>query len=165
MLGRQEYRHVDNVVFGEPNFTELEGEYDYWLPNFDFNIELFENFIARASYSKTIGRPGWGDIQGGQTIDAGVRVDGGTGRQGDPGLLPLESTNYDISFEYYYGEGSYISLGYFLKDVENYVGISFIDGTPFNLPHPGQGEWVEEAMAAGAMSAQDIRQYIFSTYS
>lgn len=153
-----------NIVFGDPDFTQLEGSYDYILPNLDFNIEVADDMIVRASYSETIGRPGWGDIQGGQTLSQLVRIDGGTGQQGDPGLLPLESKNYDASFEWYYSEGSYFSVGYFFKDVKNYVGITQITGTPFELPHPGLGEWAAEAMAAGNTSPQDIRQYIFQTY-
>ena len=155
-----------SVVFGDPDFTELDGKYDYILPNIDFNIELFENFIGRASFSQSIGRPGWGDIQGGQTLNQLVRIDAGTGSQGDPGLLPLESNNYDISFEWYYGAGSYLSAGYFFKDVSNYVGVTQIQGTPFDLPHPGQGAWYDEANAAtgGSNDLSLIRQYIFETY-
>ncbi|MEE4219227.1 MAG: TonB-dependent receptor [Xanthomonadales bacterium] len=153
-----------NIVFGDPDFTQLDGKYDYILPNLDFSLEVMDGVIVRGSYSETIGRPGWGDIQGGQTLNSLVRVDGGSGQQGDPGLLPLESKNYDLSFEWYYGNGSYASVGYFFKDVSNYVGITQITDTPFSLPHPGQGDWVAEAMAAGNSSAQDIRQYIFSTY-
>jgi len=155
-----------SIVFGEPDFTQLEGKYDYVLPNIDFNIELVENVIARASFSQSIGRPGWGDIQGGQTLNQLVRIDAGTGSQGDPGLLPLESNNYDISFEWYYGAGSYLSAGYFFKDVDNYVGVTQIQGTPFDLPHPGQGAWFAEADAAtgGTGDLSAIRQYIFETY-
>ena len=91
-----------NVVFADPDFTELKGDYDYWLPNFDFNVEVVENVILRTSYSHTIGRPSWGDIQGGQTLNTSFAIDGGTGNQGDPGLLPLESKNIDFSAEWYY---------------------------------------------------------------
>jgi TonB-dependent receptor len=155
------------ITYGEADFTTLEGNYDYWLPNLDFNVEFVENMIFRASYSKTIGRPGWGNIQGGQTLDRILRRDFGTAQQGDPGLLPLESKNYDLSYEWYYGEGSYFSVGYFFKDVSNYVGITEIVGTPFNLPHPGQGAWYDEANAAtgGNNDQVLIRQYIFETYA
>lgn len=153
------------VTQAEPDFTNLKGDYSYWLPNFDFNIEVVEGVILRASYSRTIGRPGWGDIQGGQTLNTLARIDGGTGQQGDPGLLPLESKNIDFSAEWYYGEGSYLSVGYFHKDVKNYVGTVQITGTPFNLPHPAQGAWYDEAVAAtGGTDPQAIRQYIFDTY-
>lgn len=155
-----------SIVFTDPDFTKLTGDYDYVLPNLDFNIEVLEDVIVRASYSQSIGRPGWGDIQGGQTLSQLVRIDAGTGSQGDPGLLPLESDNFDISFEWYYGAGSYVSAGYFLKDVSNYVGVTQIQGTPFNLPHPGQGAWFDEANAAtgGEGDLAAIRQYIFETY-
>ena len=63
-------------------------------------------------------------------------------------MKPLESQNYDFSFEWYYGEGSYFSVGYFLKDVKNYVGVTTIEDTPFDLPHPAQGSWYGEANAA-----------------
>ncbi|MDH3788927.1 MAG: TonB-dependent receptor [Xanthomonadales bacterium] len=154
-----------NVLFADPDFTELKGDYDYFLPNFDFNIEFIDNLIGRASYSHTIGRPGWGDIQGGQTLSSLIRIDGGTGQQGDPGLKPLESKNIDLSLEWYYGTGSYLSAGYFRKKVDNYVGVTQITSTPFDLPHPGQGEWYNECAAAtGGTDSQAIRQCIFDTY-
>jgi len=160
-VGTNEFR----VTQTEPDFTNLKGDYNYWLPNFDFNIEVMDGVILRASYSKTIGRPGWGDIQGGQTLGEGARIDGGTGQQGDPGLLPLESKNIDFSAEWYYGEGSYLSAGYFHKNVDNYVGTVQITATPFDLPHPAQGAWYDEAVAAtGSTDPQEIRQYIFDTY-
>jgi TonB-dependent receptor len=154
-----------SVTQAEPDFTNLKGDYSYWLPNLGFNIEVTDGVILRASYSETIGRPGWGDIQGGQTLNTGARIDGGTGQQGDPGLLPLESKNIDLSAEWYYGEGSYFSVGYFHKDVKNYVGTVQITGTPFDLPHPAQGAWYDEGVAAcGCTDPQEIRQYIFDTY-
>jgi TonB-dependent receptor len=148
------------------DFTTLKGDYDYVLPSIDFNVEVAEDMILRLGYSETIGRPGWGDIQGGQTIDDSIRINGGNGNQGDPGLLPLESTNIDVSFEWYYGSGSYASVSYFNKDIENYITISTITGTPFNLPHPGQGARYAEADAAtgGTGDPIAIRQYIFTNY-
>ena len=98
-------------------------------------------------YGESIGRPGWGDIQGGQTLNQLARINGGTGQQGNPGLKPLESQNYDLSFEWYYNEGSYLSVGYFRKDIDNYVGVTTITETPFDLPHPGQGAYFDEAVA------------------
>ena len=102
----------------------------------------------RASWGKTIGRPGWGDIQGGQVLDLLVRVDGGTGSQGNPALKPLESTNIDLSLEWYYAEGSYASVGYFKKDIDNYVGVTQIVEQPFDLHTPIGGALYNEAVAA-----------------
>lgn len=147
------------------DFTKLKGDYDYVLPSVDFNVELTEDVILRLSYSETLGRPDWNQIQGGQTLST-VRQSGGDGNQGDPGLLPLESTNIDLSVEWYYGAGSYVSAAYFDKSIENYISTTTITGTPFNLPHPGQGARYDEANAAtgGTDDLTLIRQYIFDNY-
>jgi outer membrane receptor protein involved in Fe transport len=92
--------------------------------------------VVRASYSETIGRPGWNDIQGGAMLDGQLRFDGGTGRSGDPSLKPLESTNYDLSLEWYYGEGSYASVGYFRKEISNFISTIQTVETPFEMHTP-----------------------------
>jgi TonB-dependent receptor len=148
---------------GASTTTTLKGDYNYVLPSFDFDIGLMDNLKLRASWGKTIGRPGWGDIQGGQVLDLLVRVDGGTGSQGNPALKPLESTNIDLSIEWYYAEGSYASVGYFNKDIDNYVGVSQIVEQPFDLHTPINGALYNEAVAAACAdrSTTCIRNWIF----
>ena len=155
-----------NVIrpVGASTTTTLEGDYDYVLPNLDFSIGLMDNLKFRASWGQTIGRPKWGDIQGGQVLDLLVRVDGGTGSQGNPALKPLESTNIDLSLEWYYAEGSYASIGYFNKDIDNYVGITQIVEQPFELHTPIGGALYNEAVAAACADGNTtcIRNYIFT---
>jgi TonB-dependent receptor len=148
----------------DQDFTTTEGDYDNWLPNIDWSLGITDDLIVRASYSQTIGRQAWDDIQGGQTLTALVRQVAGTGSSGDPSLVPLESKNYDLSFEWYYGGGSYASIGYFRKDVENYVAIAQRSSTPFNLPHPGNGQWYNECADAVGLDLGLIRQCIFDRY-
>ena len=154
------------VQFGAPDFTTLKGSYSYVLPSADFAFDLRQNLKLRASVGKSIGRPGWGDIQGGQTLSQLARINGGTGSQGNPNLKPLESLNYDLSVEWYYGDASYMSVGYFRKDIDNYIGVSTIQATPFNLPHPGLGAgYYTEAQAncpQGDLTC--IRNYIFENH-
>ena len=129
-------------------FTSLEGDYSVVLPNFDFRIDLTNDVVGRFSYSKTIARPNYIDIQGGLTLAQLARVDGGTGNRGNPALEPLESDNFDLSFEWYYSDENYISIGYFEKDVVNFVGITQVVENAFNLPHPAFGPLYEDARAA-----------------
>lgn len=157
-----------NVIFGEPGFTTLTGEYDYWLPSIDASMELTEQMVLRASYGETIGRPGWSDIQGGQTLDQIVRVDGGTGAQGNPALEPLNSENFDLSFEWYYAPSSYLSVGYFRKDIANYPGTTQLQDTPFDLRTPVGGAYWNAAIGAGGCPSTDvvcIRNYILNTFN
>lgn len=148
-------------------FTRLTGSYKYVLPSLDLSLDLTDDMKLRGSYGETIGRPGWGDIQGGQTLDSLVRVDGGTGSQGNPALKPLLSHNFDVSFEWYYAEGSYASVGYFRKNIDNYVGTTQIVEQPFALHTPVGGTYWNAALANGCASTDVvcIRNYIFANYN
>lgn len=154
------------IDFGDADFSEERGDYNNWLPNLDFNIAVREDIVLRASYSKTIGRQAWDDIQGGTTLNPLVRKNRGNATSGDPGLDPLESTNWDFSAEWYYAAGSYVSAGYFHKKVKNYVSVTQVEGTPYGIPHPGNGLWYDECNAAtGSVDDQNaIRDCIFQTY-
>ena len=153
-----------NLIFsGDQDFTTLKGSYDYWLPSVDFDIEIITNVKLRASYSQTITRASYNNLQGGQSLDQLFRIGGGTGSQGDPGLLPYKSTNLDFSAEWYYDEASYVSAGFFNKDVKNFIGTGRIDSTAFGLTNPAFGSRADAARAALGENAslQAIRQYIF----
>ncbi len=156
-----------SIIRGAQGFTTLKGNYDYWLPNLDLALEVTEELTLRGSYGETIGRPGWGDIQGGQTLSDLVRVDGGTGAQGNPGLEPLESANFDLSLEWYYAEASYVSAGFFRKNIDNYIGITQIIDTPFNLNTPIGGAFWNAAIAGGCPGADVvcIRNFIFDNFN
>lgn len=149
------------------DYTTLFGNYDYVLPSLDFNVELTEDVIVRFGYSETIGRPNWNQIQGGQVLTEARRGNDSRGSQGNPALLPLESTNLDLSVEWYYGDGSYLSVAYFDKSIDNYVSETVVFETPFNLPHPTEGPRFAEADAAtgGIGDLAAIRQYIFENYA
>ncbi|HTU67656.1 MAG TPA: TonB-dependent receptor [Steroidobacteraceae bacterium] len=156
-----------NIGFAQNQaFDSGTGEYDYVLPSLDFKLDLRENLVARASYSQTIGRPGWNDIQGGANLAGQLRFDGGTGSSGDPGLKPLESDNYDLSVEWYYGDASYVSLGYFKKKISNFISNVITQETPFNMHTPAGGAYWNEAIAAGCAVGDRpcIRNFIFDNH-
>ncbi len=146
------------------DFTSLEGSYEYWLPNVDFRLEPIEDVVLRASYSRTMTRPNYSDIQGGQSVAQLFRVDGGTGTRGNPDLNPFLSWNIDLSAEWYYGGsgGSSVTVGFFDKEVENFIGTDVVNETPFQVFTPVGGARFNEAAAAlGTTDSDAIRQYIF----
>ncbi|MEE4109180.1 MAG: TonB-dependent receptor [Halieaceae bacterium] len=149
------------------DFTSLGGSYDNVLPNIDFDIEIIRDLVGRISWSRTMTRPNYQDIQGGFTIDTLLRVDGGTGRQGNPELLPFESDNLDLSLEWYYGDSSYVSAGYFRKDVENFIAETVNENVPvpFDLPHPAFGSLYDRAAAATGSSDSGVNYaYILANF-
>jgi len=132
------------VSSGEQAFTNLKGNYDFVLPNLDLKFELTDNLVARASYSETITRPSYLDIQGGVTINTQIRISGGNATGGNPNLQPLEAQNIDLSLEYYTGDSDYMSIGYFTKDVANFIGRGRLEDTVLfpDLIHPATGSAV-----------------------
>jgi TonB-dependent receptor len=164
--------NIEVALQGTGNFTRgtREGSYDHLLPSINFNINVSDDVVLRAAYSKTIGRPRYNQMIGGLNLVQGAIFDGGQGSVGNPDLEPLESTNIDFSAEWYYEEGSYISLGYFTKDVENDIFVEPLDFTT-NIYNPADGPYAEEARLAldpdGNVIGNDLaaqRQYIFDTY-
>lgn len=92
-----------------------EKEYDNWLPNVQFTLDPTEHFKIRGAFTKTIGRPDFVDFAPGitQTVNAaGVEIERGS--NGDLG--PRESTNYDLSAEFY-GQDVRLSAAVFHKDI------------------------------------------------
>ena len=154
------------VAFGAPTFTTLTGKYHNILPSLDSDIELTPTQKLRLSYGHSIGRPRYDQIQGGTTLNSLARVDGGTGNQGNPALKPVKSKNLDLSYEWYYGQQNFFSLGYFRKDLTNYAGQSTFNATPFNLHTPVGGALWNEALANGCATADTtcIRNYIFRNH-
>lgn len=110
------YQQLSNVT---P--TTLKSSYDEFLPNVNFKIDLTDDLVARAAYSKTITRPAIDSLRPNLTF--GNLKQGGPYpvSAGNPDLIPLESENIDLSVEWYYGEGSYASAGLFYKQVNNFI--------------------------------------------
>lgn len=106
---------------GDDNFFEDQGEHSAFLPNFDFKLDVTEDMVARLSWGKTMARAPLGNLGGGQSLSGSPKIGARIGSIGNTNLQPFKSTNLDISFEYYYSEGSYASIGYFKKDVENFI--------------------------------------------
>jgi TonB-dependent receptor len=153
--------------YGPTNdFTTLKGSYHYLLPAVDFDTEVVRDVKLRLSYGDTIARPTYDQIQGGLALASPVRSNGGTGNVGDPGLKPLRSHNLDASLEWYYGKSSFASVGFFHKNVSNYIGTSINNSTPYNIPTPIGGAYY--TAAEGACASSDvtcIRNYIFAHYN
>ncbi|WP_297506544.1 TonB-dependent receptor [uncultured Caulobacter sp.] len=103
-----------------------KGSYHNLLPSMDFRVDLRSNLTGRFSFSRTIARPEYGNLFASASVDQPNRptANGGIplGKSGNPSLAPLISDNVDVSLEWYYKPGSYISVGFFDKQVSNFVG-------------------------------------------
>jgi TonB-dependent receptor len=127
------------------------GSYNNLLPNLDFDIGLTDSLKARFSYSQTIARAGYGTLAAGQNAGTpgGSTINGflPTGNQNNPGILPLESDNFDISVEYYFSDTGYVSLGAFEKNVANFIGNSVQQINLFGITNQTGGPSAQAALA------------------
>ncbi len=148
---------------GQSDFTTLKGEYENWLPALDFVFEPVQNVRARMAYSHTITRPDYASLQGGITVNQPLRPGGGsTAGSGNPGLIPYKSKNIDFSAEWYYDKASYVSVGFFHKEVSNFIANTTVQQPLFDLTNPAQGAAVAAARTAlgGNPGFADILAYL-----
>ncbi|WP_105254497.1 TonB-dependent receptor [Pseudoalteromonas sp. T1lg75] len=99
---------------------KVRHSYDHLLPSVNANIELVEDLVARAAYSESITRPTLTEMSP-STGYGGGKLDALQAGGGNPKLSPYESTNYDLSLEWYFDAQSYAAVAYFKKDIDNFI--------------------------------------------
>jgi TonB-dependent receptor len=144
------------------DFSELQGttmsavkeknDYDYVLPNLDFDIEVVDNVKARFSYSKTIARAQYNQLRAAVDVGGsqGSSLNGfnPTANAANPLLQPLESDNIDLSLEWYFGDASYLSGGFFHKKVANFIGNEVATEGLFGITDQTSGPRAQAAVSA-----------------
>lgn len=117
--------------------------YNNFLPSLDVSMDFTDTLKGRASFSQTIARPTYDKLYQSTTVNNPPRPTAlggvGGGSQGNVGLDPLESNNFDLSLEWYYGDVNLLSLGYYQKDVKNFVGTQIVDTSLFDLLDAASG--------------------------
>ena len=150
-------------------FSDVEGDYSVTLPNIDIDIEPWDDIILRASFSESIARPNYNDIKGG-LIPNSTQFFPNTRPQasaGNPGLVPIQSANFDFSFEWYYGDSSYLSVGYFYKNVDNFIGTGRESDTLFEIPNIVGGALWDRAVSESGIDPNNytaVGRYILDNY-
>ena len=107
--------------YGAAQSINQQSDYDVILPNFSVKLEITDDLIARIAASRTLTRPTL-DSMSPVTVITTTRQGGNlTSTSGNPALKPFTSDNLDLSLEWYYSDASYISAGYFRKNVANFI--------------------------------------------
>lgn len=108
-------RALTSGGFVDTQFPELAEE--YWMPAASITWNFFNDMQVRASYSETVVRPQFHELQPTLFFD----IDTDEFYQGNPVLQTTELKNYDIRYEYYFGRDQFFTLGAFYKELENPV--------------------------------------------
>ncbi|RJE77134.1 TonB-dependent receptor [Pseudoalteromonas sp. MSK9-3] len=109
------------VYATDQSFSQGEGETEELLPSVDIDYEIVDDVILRASYSRSLTRPSIDALGSTKNFIGNPKVGQRKVEVGNPQLQPYVADNYDLSAEYYYEEGSYVSIGYFNKKVDNFL--------------------------------------------
>ncbi|WP_286804841.1 TonB-dependent receptor [Marinimicrobium sp. UBA4209] len=126
----------ENVNDGEPQLNAFSDSksYSHVLPSLHLNYALQDNMAVRAALTSTIARPGFEAAGPWQIIEiegSGDDIER-VAETGNPDLEPLESTNFDLRWEYYPTGVSLMSAGFFYKDISNYFLTANVAGeAPF----------------------------------
>ncbi len=140
---------ISPISVNDAGSTTGKSHYSNWLPAFDLDLTPMSNIRLRASYSHTLTRADYGSLQGGIQANQPYRPGGGsTASTGNPALIPYKSKNIDLSAEWYYGRDSYISVGYFHKNVANFIADVTVQQPLFNLTNPSTGAAANAARTA-----------------
>jgi TonB-dependent receptor len=120
--------------------------YDGYYPSLHLTFDVRENFLARAAYARTYGRPNFSDIIPRTVINErdltqdqleDPDVIKGTITVRNAGLRPWTADNFDVSLEYYTRQGGLFSAGVFLKEIRNFFGNAVRVASLANLQEVG----------------------------
>ena len=115
----------------------IDNSYEYWLPSFNVRWDLNDEMIVRFAASQAISPANIANLNSNRGVSAelGFVVDntatppaiadivlGGINEVGgNPTLDPVEATNFDLSYEWYFGSDGLFTASAFYKDLSNII--------------------------------------------
>nr|WP_207748914.1 TonB-dependent receptor [Luteimonas sp. MC1895] len=128
----------DGVLTAAP--SSAAKSYTSVLPGLHLRYDTNGDWVLRGAVTKTIARPGFGDI----TPRASINRDDEEVDLGNPQLDPYESLNFDLSFERYIGDSGIFSAGIFHKSIDGYIVDTWSNDDPafpgYDVTRPVNGE-------------------------
>ena len=105
---------------GQLLYVSASHSYNNFLPSVNLKLNLTDQIIARAAFSRSLTRPDMYDLR--PVINYNVlRPLEMQASGGNPDLKPYLSDNYDLSVEWYFSRASYASIGAFRKNIKDFV--------------------------------------------
>jgi iron complex outermembrane receptor protein len=90
--------------------------YHDWLPSANTALWLTEAVVVRLAAAKVMARPALGDLSPGSAVDSFGYVINNQ----NPNLDPTRATTLDAAAEWYFADGSLLSLAVFHKDIDSF---------------------------------------------
>jgi TonB-dependent receptor len=113
------------------------GSYRRWFPSIHSTYDITANLKARLSWSTSFARPNFTNLIPSASVnDAQQTVTGA-----NPGLGPQYSKNVDAKLEYYFKPAGLFSVGFFRKDIKDYIVTQEVGTVPFGPDNGFDGNY------------------------
>lgn len=128
---------------GDPEEVTASADYSNVLPSINAKLDVTNEIVVRAAYSETLTRPDMTLLNPAPAFPQQIRLSSLEATAGNPDLDPFLSKNYDLSFEWYYAKSSYLTIGYFRKDIDGFI-VSGKAREPITLKEPNSLDLITE---------------------
>ena len=122
----------NRVTDGVVEQTSTKGSYDFVLPRLNIVATPTDDLVLRAAWSEDIRRPDFDALSTSFSFDTSPNPNV---ELGNPGLVPLEITSFDLSAEWYFAESAVLTVGYFRKKRDG--AFVLVEESPFEDPVTG----------------------------
>lgn len=119
--------------------TTTDHDYSDILPSLNLNFDISEDVKLRFSAASVIARPNYQDMFTNASLSGYDDLDDNNQNVvvGTPELSPFKAFQSDLALEWYYADGSMLSVGYFMKDVDTFTTFSTEAGVSIGIVDPG----------------------------
>ena len=137
-------------------------EFTHFLPNAHINFDFSEALKLRLSASTGVNRPTYNEWR----ASAGINVVDKEISGGNPTLEAEESFGFDASLEYYFDNGSLVSVAAFTRSIDNviYADSSTVDAGAFVNEFAGE-QWTYTGFlngSDGSFSGVELNAVVFA---
>jgi iron complex outermembrane receptor protein len=152
---------ITTSAFGPYKAVDTKNTYNDILPTANLRYELNEDMDLRFAATRTLARADYSALAGSLSllppaVEGGV----GSGSGGNPNLEPILSTNFDVSWEWYFAERALLSASIFYMDIDNYVALGQEMASIFTIDaqHP-EGRYVDYLLTVPVNSSAKVKGF------
>jgi iron complex outermembrane receptor protein len=139
-LGGYQQQSINGSTTGPFLLTTVDAARWDVLPVINGRLKLEDNFLLRASITKTVTRPDYVNLNPAVSLTSPGPTIQGSGSGGNPNLDPIRSTNYDMSLEYYPSKSTQVTVAGFYRKIDgyiqNYADEEVIGGNSYSITRP-----------------------------
>jgi iron complex outermembrane receptor protein len=156
---------VTGSLFGAYVPVTFDNDFNDVLPSANLRFELSDDTVLRFAASKTMTRADYSALAGNLGLSPPAVVGGvGSGSASNPDLKPVRSTNFDVSYEWYFAPEALLSVSAFYMDLTSYIVPARITQTfmTFQPPFPATGAPVDYVLSSSTNSSGSVKGVEFA---